>query len=221
MIKLSSDNILSASKINKSVGKQQILNDIDFFLKKGEFVGIVGQSGSGKTTLLSILAALQYPDSGSVLYKNKDMVSLSTAKRAQFRNEYFGYIFQASNMIMNLDVMDNILMPLYYGSNHFDMKIGKRKAMKLLREMGLENCEEKKVSTLSGGESQRVAIVRALINEPDIIFADEPTGNLDSNNSEIVMNKLKSIAQSGKSVIMVTHDKDLLSRCSRVVELKK
>ncbi len=213
--------ILNAKNIIKSYGSKKILNEFNLSVSKGEFLGIVGPSGSGKSTLLSILATLDTPDSGALVFDNIDLTKLSKDKISIIRNEEFGFIFQNSNMLMHLNVKDNISLPFYYGKYCNELEIESRIEY-LLSKVGLVGFGENEVKFLSGGEQQRAAIARALIKNPKIIFADEPTGNLDEKNSIKVLDMLKELVQKeGKTIIIVTHDPLVVQYCTRVIELAR
>ena len=212
--------ILEAINISKSYGDVRVLSDINMQIHASEFYGISGPSGCGKTTFLSILALLDRADSGSLILNGKDISFLSKEESANIRNAQYGFIFQSYNMLMHLSVIQNILLPFEYGIPIKDdiEKI----ALQWLDKVGMQKYKDKKVHTLSGGEQQRVAIARALIRNPDIIFADEPTGNLDAKNSAIVLELLQDISnQKDKSVIMVSHDINALKYCSDILVLQK
>lgn len=213
--------ILNAKNISKSYGNKIVLNHFNMSVEKGEFLGIVGPSGSGKSTLLSILATLDTPDEGDLLFDNKNLTQLQKEKIAMMRNEEFGFIFQNSNMLMHLSVKDNIALPFYYGL-YIDKYEIERKVNSLLTKVGLKGYGANEVKFLSGGEQQRAAIARALIKNPKIIFADEPTGNLDEKNSIKVLNMLKDlVVTEHKTIIIVTHDPLVIKYCTRIIELEK
>lgn len=213
--------IFKIKNINKSFEKQQVLKNVSFECHENDFISIIGPSGSGKTTLLSIIASLSKPDSGNILFNNTLLNNLNDEDISMFRNKHFGFVFQSSNMVPYLNVLDNILLPTSYG-NIFEKTDFSARAKELLEDLGLENSENKMVNQLSGGEQQRVAIARALIRNPNIIFADEPTGNLDSTNTLIILNKLKKISEEeGKIVIVVTHDPMVADFCNKTIKLDK
>ncbi len=213
--------ILSAKNILKSYGDKIVLNNFNLDVHKGEFLGIVGPSGSGKSTLLSILATLDISDSGELLFSGTNLSKLSKEKISSIRNKEFGFIFQHSNMLMHLNVRDNIALPFYYGDYVCADDIDKRVNL-LLSKVGLDGFGDNEVKFLSGGEQQRAAIARALIKNPKIIFADEPTGNLDEKNSIKVLDMLKDLVlNEDKTIVIVTHDPLVVNYCSRVIELVK
>ena len=213
--------ILTAKNILKAYGTKVVLKDFNISVARGEFLGIVGPSGTGKSTLLSILATLDIPDEGELLFNSINLTRLSKEKISTIRNKEFGFIFQHSNMLMHLNVRDNIALPFYYGEFTDEYTIEK-KVNFLLSKVGLDGFGKHEVKFLSGGEQQRAAIARALIRNPKIIFADEPTGNLDEKNSIKVLDMLKILVKDeGKTIIIVTHDPLVIKYCSRVVELEK
>ncbi len=213
--------ILEVNNIIKSYKDNIVLNNFNLSVEEGEFLGIVGPSGSGKSTLLSILATLDVPNSGELLFENKNLIELSKNKTSNIRNEKFGFIFQNSNMLMHLNVEDNICLPFFYGKFDENFNI-KHRVSSLLSKVGLKGFEHKEVRHLSGGEQQRVAIARSLVRNPKIIFADEPTGNLDENNSIQILDMLKDlVSKENKTIIIVTHDPLVIEYCTRVIELKK
>ena len=213
--------ILSAKNILKAYENKVVLKDFNLTVNKGEFLGIVGPSGTGKSTLLAILATLDIPDSGELLFNNINLTGTSKDKISSIRNEEFGFIFQHSNMLMHLNVKDNIALPFYYGRYFNEAEI-EQKVNLLLSKVGLDGYRTREVKFFSGGEQQRAAIARALIKNPKIIFADEPTGNLDEKNSIKVLDMLKSLVeQEDKTIIIVTHDPLVIKYCTRVVELEK
>jgi len=211
--------IISATGLNKNFGSLQVVKDVNLDVKKGGFVSIVGKSGSGKTTLLSLLSGLERPSSGRVTLNSRDITDSSENELALFRRDTVGFIFQSFHLIPTLSAWENVALPL------FPMKIPiekrKERALELLRQMEMEHRADHRPSMLSGGEKQRVAIARALINNPKIIFADEPTGNLDSVTGEAIMDTLKSLhADKGLSLVMVTHDLDLAESSDRIVRMQ-
>ncbi|NEW61156.1 ABC transporter ATP-binding protein [Sulfurovum sp. bin170] len=212
--------ILQGINISKSYGEIEVLSDINIEVEASTFYGISGASGCGKTTLLSILALLDRADSGRVLLKGRDITTVSREEASYIRNAQYGFIFQSYNMLMHLNVMENVLLPFEYGLRaEGDIE---KIASLWLERVGMLNYRDKKIHTLSGGEQQRVAIARALIRNPDIIFADEPTGNLDAKNSATILDILQDISkEKDKSVIMVSHDKDALNYCDKILQLDK
>ncbi len=211
--------ILNAKNITKSYGDKIILNKFNLSVEKGEFLGIVGPSGRGKSTLLSILATLDIADSGQIIFDGDNLNTFSQNKISNIRNEEFGFIFQNSNMLMHLNVRDNVALPFYYGSFFNENQIY-TKVDSLLSKVGLKGFGVNEVKFLSGGEQQRAAIARALVKNPKIIFADEPTGNLDENNSIKILDMLKDLViNEDKTIIIVTHDPLVIKYCTRIIEL--
>ena len=194
------------------------LDNVDLDIQRGEFVAIMGPSGCGKTSLLNLLGLLDRPTSGEYFLSGRNVAELSDGKKARIRGHAIGFIFQNFNLIPTLTVLDNVALPLTYqrGLNFRHLE----KASHLLQTFGLQNREYYLPNQLSGGQTQRVAIARALINNPSIILADEPTGNLDSKNSEIIMDELTRLHQAGNTILMVTHNPELLSFASRVIHMK-
>lgn len=211
--------VISGEKIVKSYGKFKVLKGINLNVQDGEFVGIMGKSGSGKTTLLKILGLIESVTDGALLYKKDEISKLSDKELARIRREELGFVFQEFYLMDSLDVFENIMLPFYISKTVDDSK--KERARVLMDKFGIRTLEKKMPAELSGGERQRVAICRALINDPEIIFADEPTGNLDSKSGKIVIDALKDINEHmGKTIIMVTHDPQMASYCSRLILLK-
>lgn len=214
--------IIELSNIQKSYtvdnSKVNVLNNINLEIHKGDFVGIYGKSGSGKSTLLNIIGLIDKMNSGIYLLNDIDISKISSKQENSIRNREIGYIFQSFNLINSLNVLENVAMPLGYSG------VGKKerilRAKELLESVGLKDKAYSYPHKLSGGEKQRVSISRALSNNPSIILADEPTGALDSKNSEIIMNLLKKINDSGTTVIMVTHDETLTKYMTRLFYIK-
>jgi len=216
---MNNHNIISAADLNKDFDSLQVVKGVNLDVKKGEFVSIVGKSGSGKTTLLSLLSGLERPSSGRVTLNGRDITDSSENELALFRRDTVGFIFQSFHLIPTLSAWENVALPLF----PVKIRIEKRKerALELLRQMEMEHRADHRPATLSGGEKQRVAIARALINSPKIVFADEPTGNLDSATSEAIMDTLKSLHEdNGLSLVMVTHDLDIAESSDRIVRMQ-
>ena len=221
--------ILRARGIKKSftVGQQTslVLRGVDLTLRRGEFVAIEGRSGSGKSTLLHILGALDSPDDGSVEYEEQNLAQLSGKERSRVRNTQFGFVFQFYYLLPELNVTENTLLsPMVehsWLSFRRQNKGLREKAEALLTSLGLEHRRQHKVTVLSGGERQRVAIARALMNSPKVLFADEPTGNLDAETGRQIMGVLEKLHQEqGQTIVMVTHDRSLARQADRVLILK-
>jgi len=200
-------SIISLKNVSKIYGEERTeiraLDDVDLEIEEGKIITIMGPSGSGKSTLLNILGAMDSPTSGEVIVGDRDIGSLPERKLSSYRKEMVGFVFQTFYLLPNLNVLDNILIPLIpYGIKTEN----KQRAQELLDLVGLGNRGESKVGKLSGGESQRIAIARALINDPNIILADEPTGNLDSETGKSIIELLIKLAENGKTIVIVTHD---------------
>ena len=215
--------IVELKNINKfyKVGKEKahILKSINLNIKKGEFVMIMGKSGSGKTTLLNILGFLDKFDEGEYIFNNQDVTRLNESERSNFRNLNIGFIFQQFNLINTLNIYQNVQLPMIY-NNKYSKQEKKEQIENNLSIVGLLDKIKQKPVQLSGGQQQRVAIARALVNDPEIIFADEPTGSLDSDTGIEIMELLKELNKQGKTIIMVTHDEDLTKYASKVIKLK-
>jgi putative ABC transport system ATP-binding protein len=214
------NQIISLAEIKKSYFIKEnefpILKGIDFSIKKGEFVSLMGPSGSGKSTLLNIIGALDKPTSGQYYIQNKLVSDLSSDQLADIRNRYIGFIFQNFNLIPTLSSLENVALPSFYtGQQNYD------RAKELLNLVGLKGLFNNKPNELSGGQRQRVAIARALINDPEFILADEPTGNLDSTTGKEIMDLVLSLNKKyHKTILMVTHDPHLAQLTHRVIYLK-
>jgi putative ABC transport system ATP-binding protein len=196
----------------------EVLKTVNIEIKQGECVAIMGKSGSGKSTLMHILACLDEPTSGSVLFEGKDFADLSEKKRNRLRNEKFGFVFQQFFLNGRETVFENIALPMRIrGVSNNDLKTD---TMESLRAVGLDDKAKKSAKDLSGGEKQRVCIARALVGKPQVVFADEPTGNLDSKTGETIENLLLQMnKEKGITVIIVTHDEDLANKCERIIEI--
>ncbi|MCM3670945.1 ABC transporter ATP-binding protein [Mesobacillus maritimus] len=201
--------------MNKTFNQREIFKDFHLEVKPGEFIGIVGKSGKGKTTLLNIIGTLEEPDSGTIKIMGKELTNKKT-KRLLLRNE-LGFVFQNYALIDNATVNENLEIAL----KHKKMKkTEKMNAISfVLKEVGLEGYSDQKVHTLSGGEQQRIAIARLLLKDPSLILADEPTGSLDIENRDIIVSLFQKLHKQGKTIIMVTHDKDLTKFFSRTIHL--
>jgi lipoprotein-releasing system ATP-binding protein len=215
------EEILRAENINKYFYEPEpfhVLKDISLTIYKGEFVSLVGKSGSGKSTLLYLLSTLDTAYEGSITIKNTKVTGQSQNALAKFRNEHIGFVFQFHFLLPEFTVLENVMMPALKRGRFSRAEI-EAMAIEKLKQMGMEAFALKRSSKLSGGQQQRVAIARALVNNPDIIMADEPTGNLDSTNSEIVFDLFQEIAHSGNTIIAVTHDTDFARRADQIIEM--
>lgn len=206
LLKSNKNPLIVMKGIQKSYdGKRKVLDEMDFQLECGEIAVIEGKSGAGKSTLMNIIGLLEGFDSGTFYLKGKEIKPRAQAKYSRMRASIIGFVFQSYYLIDSITVKENIMLPLLYCDNPIDKEL-KTKYDTLVRELDIGHLENKRVSLLSGGEKQRVAIARALIKEPEIIIADEPTGNLDADNTETVVGVFRKLAQSGTAVIIVTHD---------------
>lgn len=196
--------ILQLHNINKTFGDVNALKNINYSLKKGEWLTIMGPSGSGKSTLLNIIALLDEPSSGTYMLFDKDMANLSEDDKMLIRRQKIGLIFQQFYLIPYLNAMENVMLAQYYHSS-----IDEEDAISMLQKVGLGHRIKHLPSELSGGEQQRLCIARAMINNPDILLADEPTGNLDGENEQRILELLQSFKQEGKSLILITHNPEL------------
>lgn len=210
-------NVQKYYKVGKN--KLHVLKNMNLEIEKGEFIMIMGKSGSGKTTMLNILGFLDKLDSGNYFFNGEDVSNLSESKRSEYRASNVGYIFQQFNLIDTLNIYQNVEIPLIY-SGVKDKNLRKELIEKRLQDVGLIDKIKSYPNHLSGGQQQRIAIARALVNNPSIIFADEPTGALDSETGEEIMNLLTELNKSGTTIIMVTHDIDMTKYASRVITLK-
>lgn len=211
--------MLRASGIQKSYGPLKVLKNIDLQVEKGEIVAIVGASGAGKSTLLHILGTLDNPDAGKVFIHDKDVFSQSSRNIAAFRNQSIGFVFQFHNLLPEFSALENVLIPgLIGGKDANEVRV---RAEKLLEMLSITHRKEHKPSELSGGEQQRTAVARALINSPDLILADEPSGNLDSKNAVELHNLFFQLRKDlNQTFIIVTHNSDLSMMADRRVELR-
>lgn len=214
-------NILEITDLNKIYGKGdnkvQALKDINLSIEKGKFTAIIGPSGSGKSTLLNCIAGLDTVSSGKVILKGKDISTLNENKLSKLRSEEFGFIFQSFNLIPVINVYENIILPISID----DKKVDKKYIDSIIDKLGLKDKINKFPNELSGGQQQRVAIARALSNKPKIIFADEPTGNLDSKTTEEVMNLLGSCVKDfGQTLVMITHNNEIANMADICIEIK-
>jgi len=195
-----------------------VLRDIDFDIPKGEFVSIMGPSGSGKSTLMHILGFLDKPSSGKYIFEGNDVSDLSDTELARMRNQKVGFVFQSFNLLNRMTVLENVMLPLVYSKAFKGDK--EERAKEILDQMGLSHRLEYLPNNISGGEKQRVAIARALVNNPEVIFADEPTGNLDSKSGFQVMKILQDLNNQGNTIILVTHEKITAEYASRIITIK-
>lgn len=217
------NKFIELKKISKVFSTEEVdthaLSDIDLTFYEGEFVSIVGPSGCGKSTLMSLIGLLDYASAGSCVFRGKDITALSQRERATFRSSQLGFVFQSFNLIADLSIFENVELPLIY-QGKLDKRARKEKVEQALAKVEMSHRAKHFPSQLSGGQQQRVAVARAIVGEPGVILADEPTGNLDSRNAQIVLDLLLKLNAEGTTVIMVTHDPETPYQIGRVVELK-
>jgi lipoprotein-releasing system ATP-binding protein len=211
--------MLRASAIHKKYGTIEVLKGVDIEIATGEMVSIVGSSGAGKSTLLHILGTLDVADSGFVWLKDQPLHKLTTKELAHFRNRHIGFVFQFHHLLPEFTALENVCIPAWLAGEKTAST--KTRAMDLLKNLGLDHRADNKPSMLSGGEQQRVAIARALINQPDIVFADEPTGNLDSANAKELHQLFRTLQQKyNQTFLIVTHNDELATLSHRTLHMK-
>ncbi len=221
------DFILKTQGLQKSyrmgATRVTVLKGVDLAVRKGEFVAIIGASGSGKSTLLHILGALDRPDKGSVTFEQRDLSRFGAGDLNRFRNKAVGFVFQFYHLLDEMNVLENVFLPAMAGKSIIGWlacrKRAKRRAAELLAQLGLTERARHKPYQLSGGERQRVAIGRALMNEPRLLLADEPTGNLDSATGNGILEILEELNRAGQTIVMVTHDDRIAQKAGRIVTL--
>lgn len=194
------------------------LRGITLKINRGDFVTITGKSGCGKSTLLNILGGLDIPTSGEYLFDGKAVNKMNSKELARFRNQTVGYIFQGFNLISELDIVDNVSLPLGYSG--MGLKERTQKSIGILKDLGLEHELHKRPAQLSGGQQQRVAIARAIVKNPRILLADEPTGNLDEENSRAILKIIRQLHKEGTTVILVTHDDEIASVSQNIINIR-
>jgi len=210
--------VRNVSKIYKlGASEFKALDNVSLKINNGEFVAILGPSGSGKSTLMHLIGGLDKPTSGSIEIEDLLLNKLNDKGLATYRNEKIGFVFQSFNLLQNANSLDNVTLPLIYSRKKLNRRA---KAEKILKEVGLESKLKNLPNQLSGGEQQRLAIARALVNDPEIILADEPTGNLDSKTGSQIFELLKSLNERGKTLIVVTHDHSLAQKAKRIIKMK-
>lgn len=214
-----SETIISSSGIFRKYGDLPVLKGIDLEVKQGEILTITGESGAGKSTLLHILGTLDRPDAGTLYYKDINLLKLNTNAQADFRNLHFGFVFQFHQLLPEFNALENVCLPAWIAGN--SKKTAEDKAVELLKFLGLGARLHHKPSQLSGGEQQRVSVARALVNNPGVVFADEPSGNLDSANAELLHRYFFDLRREfGQTFIIVTHNPQLASMSDRQVRMK-
>ncbi len=211
--------IIEAHDIHKSFGQLEVLKGIDFSADKAETVSIMGASGTGKSTLLQILGTLSTPDNGSLMIDGEDVLKLRSDALASFRGRKIGFVFQAHHLLPEFTALENVMIPALIAGTA--ASTAKAEALRLLGSLGLKDRASHKPAELSGGEQQRTAIARAIINRPSVLFADEPTGNLDSATKQEIHKVFFDLRDSiGQTIVIVTHDPQLASLCDRRLEMK-
>ncbi len=214
--------VVKLSKINKIYQSGEVsfqaLKNINLEVKKGDFVAIVGASGSGKSTMMNIIGLLDHPTSGAYTLDEQDTARLSQNSKAKIRNQKIGFVFQSFNLLTRTSALDNVALPLIYAGVPSSER--KERATAALAQVGLGEKLNSHPNQLSGGQQQRVAIARALVTNPELILADEPTGNLDSKSGEEIMHIFKKLNKEGKTIIMITHEADIAKNAKRVIRIK-
>ena len=214
--------IIKTEKLVRSfeVGTQKIdaLKGIDLSVEKGEFISIMGPSGSGKTTLMNIIGCLDTPTSGNYYLNNQLVNNLDDDELARIRNKEIGFVFQSFHLLAKNSALSNVMLPLKYAGT--EKNVAEQRARDVLKQVDLTDRMQHGPSELSGGQQQRVAIARALVNKPSILFADEPTGNLDSKTSEDVINLFKNLNAEGQTLILITHEEDIARQSKRIINIK-
>lgn len=196
----------------------RVLHGITLTIYQGDFIAIIGPSGSGKSTLMNILGLLDTPTTGTYILNGENTIGLTENKLAKIRNREIGFVFQSFNLLPRETALENVILPAIYAGT--TKSVRETDAKKYLMDLGLEGRINNKPNQLSGGQQQRVAIARALMNKPNIILADEPTGNLDSKSGDDVMRTLQSLNKEGKTIILITHDHDIAKNAKRVIHIK-
>lgn len=221
-MKKSEENIIELKNVKKiyRMGSERIcaVDDVSFTIKKGEFCCLYGVSGSGKSTLLNLMAGIEKISGGQIIIKGKHIHKMSEKSLAKFRQNYLGFVFQSYNLMNSMTALENVELPLVF--KHIGAKKRKRLAREMLKKVGLGARLKHKPKQMSGGQQQRVGIARAFVSNPEIVFADEPTGNLDSKTSKEVMDLIKSMAETNhQTIVMVTHDKRLTEYADRIIHI--
>lgn len=215
-------HLIEAKNLKKVYENEEVktlaLKKADFTVEKGEFIAIMGPSGSGKSTLMHIISFLTNPSGGEYIFKGNNTENMNEEERAEARNKEIGFVFQSFNLLPRTSVFDNVKLPLIYSDR--PTKDHAKLVNEAIKSVGLDHRKEYLSNQLSGGEKQRVAIARALVNDPDILFADEPTGNLDSKSGTQIMKILEDLNEEGKTIIMVTHERDTAEHAKRIIYLR-
>ncbi len=214
---ISMEDVWKRYKMGRA-GDLVVLKEVDLEIRKGEFVAITGPSGSGKSTMMNLIGALDIPSYGTIYLDDKDIMKMKESRLASLRSRKIGFIFQQFNLIPTLSALQNVMLPMEL--TNLSESAARKRARELLEMLGLGDRTHHKPTELSGGQQQRVAIARSLANDPDIILADEPTGNLDSKTGKFVMDFLGKLHKQGKTIILVTHDLELVHYAKRIVYIK-
>ena len=211
--------MITIDKVTKNFGTLQVLKGISLHVEPHEIVSIMGPSGAGKTTLLQLIGTLDRPNSGSIRVNNTDVLALDDRSLSQFRNRHIGFVFQFHQLLPEFSALENVMMPALIAGS--DFATARREAQKLLDYLQLTNRSSHKPAQLSGGEKQRVAVARALVNHPSVVLADEPSGSLDSHNKEELHRLFRDIRNNfGQTILIVTHDHDLAAISDRILEMR-
>ncbi|MEJ7620200.1 MAG: ABC transporter ATP-binding protein [Aquificaceae bacterium] len=210
--------IIELRGVKKFIGQEQILKGIDLEIYSGEFVAIIGASGSGKSSMLYIMGLLDRPTEGEVLFEGQVVDFSDEKKLSEIRNKKIGFVFQFHYLLPEFTLLENVMLPAI--KMGMERKTAEERAYELLKTLGLGGKERRRIFQISGGEMQRVAIARALMNKPSVILADEPTGNLDSKNTQAVMEIFKEINSQGTTIVMVTHELELAEQAHRIIEVR-
>lgn len=215
-------NIIDTKDISKTydlgANSVEALKEISFSIKKGEFISIMGPSGSGKSTLMNIIGCLDSPTKGTYLLNERDVSKLEEEELAKIRNKEIGFIFQKFHLLARSSALENVALPLKYASLEKEKRL--EKASEVLELVKLSDRSSHKPNELSGGQQQRVAIARALVNKPSIVFADEPTGNLDSKTGKEIMDIFLNLNKEGQTIVVITHEKDIANQTNRTITIK-
>ena len=213
--------MIKVENIHKSFGELEVLKGVDLQVARGEVVSIVGASGAGKSTLLNIMGSLMQPSGGKVFIDGTDIFALGTKELAAFRNRQIGFVFQVHHLLPEFTAMENVVMPALIGGAKWGSREVEQRARMLLEDLGVGERASHKPMQMSGGEQQRVAIARALMNNPAVLLADEPSGNLDSRNKEELHNLFFSLREKyNQTIVIVTHEQELAAKCDRCIEMR-
>lgn len=218
----STDELINLSKITKDYKTEEIttnvLKNISLVVKKGDFIAITGRSGSGKSTLMNIIGVLDTPTSGTYILNGIDVSKMKEDDLAFVRNKEIGFIFQSFNLLQRASALENVILPSIYAGVKSEER--QRNAIKILKDLGLADKINNRPNQLSGGQQQRVAIARALMNNPELILADEPTGNLDTKSGQDVMSILSKLNKEGKTIVLITHETDIAKHAKKIIHLE-